>query len=90
MNNTDWQEANYYPDDTNQQKALNKSFDFKDFASALDFVNQVGAIAEELGHHPDINLSWGKVSIWTTSHDKHKITERDYELAKKIDDIKKG
>ncbi len=84
----EWQELDYYPSNPGKQKALYKNFSFPDFKSALEFTNKVGAIAEELGHHPDINLSWGSVSVWTTSHDKHKITDRDHQLAKKIDEIK--
>lgn len=83
-----WEELDYNPGQPNGQKALWKAFSFPDFKTALAFANKVGAIAEELNHHPDINLSWGRVSIWTTSHDAHKITEKDHELAKKIDQIK--
>ncbi len=79
-----WEEVDYYP---SGQKALYKVFNFKDFAAALAFTNKVGALAETSGHHPDINLSWGRVAVWTTSHDAHKITEKDHELAKKIDEI---
>jgi 4a-hydroxytetrahydrobiopterin dehydratase len=53
----------------------------------LDFVNRVGAIAEEQGHHPDLYLSWGKtrVDIWT--HKINGLTESDFILAAKIDQI---
>ena len=46
---------------------LTRTYKFKDFAGPLAFVNKVGAIAEEQDHHPDIDLSWGKVKIelWT-------------------------
>jgi 4a-hydroxytetrahydrobiopterin dehydratase len=58
---------------------------FSDFKTALDFVNKVGAIAEEQGHHPDIYLAWGKaqVKIWT--HKINGLTESDFILAAKID-----
>lgn len=79
-----WQEVDYFPDDR-KQKALIKTFTFSDFASALEFTNKVGKIAEEIGHHPDINLGWGYVKIWLTTHDAHGITEKDYELSKQID-----
>ncbi len=60
---------------------------FDDFKGALSFVNRVGAIAEEQGHHPDISLSWGKaqVSIWT--HKIDGLTESDFVLAAKIDEV---
>lgn len=81
-----WEEIDYYLH--TGHKALHKEFKFKDFVAALEFVNKVGAIAEAMQHHPDINLSWGRVSVWTTTHDAHKVTAKDHELAKKIDQIK--
>jgi len=64
---------------------IEKDFKFSDFKTALDFVNKVGAIAEEQGHHPDIYLAWGKaqVKIWT--HKINGLTESDFILAAKID-----
>jgi len=64
---------------------LSKPFAFPDFRSALDFVNRVGAIAEEMGHHPDIHLGWGRANIETWTHDAGGITALDFELARKID-----
>ncbi len=64
-----------------------KRFKFPDFKQALDFVNRVGDIAEREGHHPDLLLSWGKaeVSIWT--HKINGLTESDFILAAKIDQV---
>ncbi len=64
---------------------LDKQFEFSDFKNALEFVNRVGALAEEQGHHPDLYLAWGKVgvSIWT--HKIDGLTESDFILAAKID-----
>lgn len=64
---------------------LTKTYAFPDFQSALDFVNRVGAIAEQQGHHPDIYLSWGKarIDIWT--HKINGLTESDFILADKCD-----
>lgn len=64
---------------------LQKTYSFKDFREALDFVNRVGQLAEEQGHHPDICFGWGKadVSIWT--HKIDGLTESDFVLAAKID-----
>jgi 4a-hydroxytetrahydrobiopterin dehydratase len=65
---------------------LSKNFVFPDFKSALAFVNRVGEIAEELGHHPEIYFTYGKVTITTTSHDAgNKITAKDEALIKQID-----
>ena len=64
---------------------LIKTYRFKDFAESLAFVNRVGELAEQQGHHPDICFGWGKaeVSIWT--HKIDGLTESDFVLAAKID-----
>lgn len=64
---------------------LEKEFTFADFASALKFVNKVGELAEAAQHHPDIQLSWGKVGITLSTHDEGKVTDKDRNLAKQID-----
>ncbi len=66
---------------------LSRTFKFPDFRSALAFVNQVGALAEEQGHHPDILLRWGKVEITTWTHAVDGLTESDFILAAKIDQL---
>ena len=81
-----WEEFDYFPDGR-EQKALRKDFTFNDFQDALEFVNKVGELAEKAGHHPDINLSWGLVRVWLTTHSKHKITDKDHNLAKAIDQL---
>jgi 4a-hydroxytetrahydrobiopterin dehydratase len=68
-----------------EQKKLARTFRFPDFQKALDFVNKIGAIAEKQGHHPDLNLSWGKVEVETWTHDAGGLTEQDFLLASKID-----
>jgi 4a-hydroxytetrahydrobiopterin dehydratase len=62
-----------------------RSFSFPDFRQALAFVNKVGEIAEEQGHHPDIFLTWGKAEITTWTHKINGLTESDFILAAKID-----
>jgi 4a-hydroxytetrahydrobiopterin dehydratase len=87
--NTDgnnWEEKDYYPDGR-EQKALFKQFKFKNFQQSLEFVNKVGELAEKESHHPDINFGWGYASIWLTTHDAHGITQKDKDLASKIDKI---
>jgi 4a-hydroxytetrahydrobiopterin dehydratase len=64
-----------------------RRFTFSDFKQALAFVNKVGAIAEEQGHHPDILLGWGKAEITTWTHKINGLTESDFILAAKIDGI---
>ncbi len=66
---------------------LTRTFTFPDFVKALDFVNKIGAVAEEQGHHPDIHLSWGKVMVETWTHKIDGLTESDFILAAKIDDL---
>jgi 4a-hydroxytetrahydrobiopterin dehydratase len=63
---------------------LEKEFEFKDFQQALAFTNQVGALAEEQGHHPDISLGWGKVRVTLWTHSVDGLSENDFILAAKI------
>jgi len=69
------------------ERHLLKTYSFPDFRTALDFVNKAGAIAEAEGHHPDLLLSWGRVEakIWT--HKVNGLTESDFILAAKLDEI---
>lgn len=64
---------------------IRKEFKFKDFKTALAFVNRVGAIAESEGHHPDIGLSWGRVIITLWTHAIGGLSENDFILAAKVD-----
>ena len=64
---------------------LSKTFKFPDFVQALDFVNRVGALAEEQAHHPNIFLTWGRVRIEIWTHKIDGLTESDFILAAKID-----
>ena len=67
-----------------------RAYKFPDFRSALAFVNKIGEIAEEQGHHPDIVLGWGKVEITTWTHAVDGLTESDFILAAKIDRLQKS
>ncbi len=71
----------------NTQGHLEREYSFKNFAEALGFVNKVGAIAEDQGHHPDLFLAWGKckVEIWT--HKIQGLTESDFFFAAKADRV---
>ncbi len=68
--------------------ALERVFTFADFAAALAFINKVGALAEELNHHPDISNSYNKVTLRLSTHDAGGVTEKDIELAKRINAIR--
>ena len=72
-----------------EEHHLEQAFTFPDFRQALGFVNQLGNLAEEQGHHPDIHLAWGmaRITIWT--HKIDGLTESDFILAAKIDELRK-
>jgi 4a-hydroxytetrahydrobiopterin dehydratase len=64
---------------------LERRYRFKNFREALDFVDRVGATAEEQGHHPDVHLSWGRVRLTIWTHKINGLTESDFILAAKSD-----
>lgn len=64
---------------------LEKSYELPDFATALELVNRIGAIAESEGHHPDLALSWGRVGVAIWTHKIDGLTESDFILAAKCD-----
>jgi len=64
---------------------LERVFVFPDFSRALDFVNRIGEVAEEEGHHPDIRLSYGRVGLELFTHAIDGLSENDFILAAKID-----
>tara|TARA_B100000035_G_C20931038_1_gene523042 strand:+ start:650 stop:994 length:345 start_codon:yes stop_codon:yes gene_type:complete len=66
---------------------LEKSFKFEDFKKSQDFVNRVGEISEIEGHHPEIYFGWGYAKINITTHAIEGLSENDFILASKIDEI---
>ena len=64
---------------------LEKEYSFKNFAEVLEFTNKVGALAEEIFHHPDIFLTWGKVKISIWTHKIDGLNEADFIFAAKAD-----
>jgi 4a-hydroxytetrahydrobiopterin dehydratase len=66
---------------------LQKNYRFKNFAETLSFVNRVGELAEQQGHHPDICFGWGKAEITIWTHKIDGLTESDFVLAAKIDTL---
>lgn len=66
-----------------------KSYGFNSFMKAIDFVNGVAKIAEERNHHPIINISWKTVTIYSISLDVGRLTDRDFGLAKALDEMYK-
>lgn len=70
---------------------INREFAFKDFKSTINFVNQVAELAEEEGHHPDIYVhNWNKLKISLSTHAVGGLTENDFIMAAKIENIKNG
>jgi 4a-hydroxytetrahydrobiopterin dehydratase len=65
--------------------ALEREFEFADFAEALAFVNRVGELAEAENHHPDVEIHWNRVKLRWWTHVANAITERDRELATRTD-----
>ena len=66
---------------------LLKKFKFENFLKSQDFVNKVGIISEEEGHHPDITFGWGYAEVSITTHAIEGLSENDFILAAKIDKI---
>ncbi|MCI0402189.1 MAG: 4a-hydroxytetrahydrobiopterin dehydratase [Acidobacteria bacterium] len=63
---------------------LTRSFKFANFRTALEFVNRVGELAEQQGHHPDLLLAWGRVDVSVWTHKINGLTESDFILAAKV------
>ena len=66
---------------------LEKKFTFKNFINSQDFINKVGEKSEEESHHPDISFGWGYANIKITTHAIEGLSENDFILAAKIDQI---
>jgi len=66
---------------------LVRSFEFKDFAQALDFTNRIGGLAEQANHHPSILLEWGKVSVRWWTHSTGGLHINDFILAARTDRV---
>jgi len=69
------------------EERLEKQFKFPDFRQALHFTNRIGVVAEQQGHHPDIYLTYGEVRVQLWTHRVSGLTESDFILAAKIDDL---
>ena len=71
-----------------KDKSISKTFEFNSYLDGIDFVNEIANLAEQENHHPDITIGYCKVAITLTTHDAGEITEKDYRLAKLIDDLR--
>lgn len=70
-----------------QEHHLVGVFKFRDFKEALEFTVKIGGVAESMNHHPEINLSWGRVVITIYTHDRDGLTELDFQFAQKVNSI---
>ena len=70
-----------------KENAIERVFQFGDFVQAMDFVNQIAEAAEAVNHHPDIHISYNKVTLVLVSHDAGGVTQRDLRMAGKINEI---
>jgi 4a-hydroxytetrahydrobiopterin dehydratase len=75
------------PDWQVESGELVRTFLFKDFVGSLRFVNGIGELAEQAGHHPDIDIRYNKVRLALVTHDAGGITEKDFDLAAKADKL---
>jgi 4a-hydroxytetrahydrobiopterin dehydratase len=67
---------------------LEREYRFKNFREALDFVNRVGELAEAVGHHPDVELGWGRVKLTVFTHKIDGLHESDFVFAAKADRLR--
>ena len=67
------------------EKVLTKNFDFQSFRDAIVFVNRVASLADDLDHHPDIDIRYTRVGLSLTTHSAGGITEKDLKLAERVD-----
>jgi 4a-hydroxytetrahydrobiopterin dehydratase len=70
-----------------QGKDLLKRFTFKSFLPGIEFVNRIAQAAEDAGHHPDITINYNVVGISLSTHSEGGVTQKDFDLAGKIDQI---
>jgi 4a-hydroxytetrahydrobiopterin dehydratase len=67
--------------------AIRKQFELQDFKGSVDFVNRLTPVAEDMNHHPDLEISWNKVTVRISTHSEGGLTGNDFELASKIDSL---
>lgn len=64
---------------------ISRTFSFSSYLSGIDFVNRVAELAETANHHPDIHVGWRKVTLKLSTHSAHGLTQKDFDLAQKVD-----
>ena len=76
-----------YPRWTVDGEAMSRTFEFADFSQAFGFVTRVAMLAERLGHHPDVDIRWNRVTLVLTTHSEGGLTTADTELAAAIENL---
>ena len=66
---------------------IRQRFKFEDFQGSVDFVNRLTPEAEEMGHHPDLAISWNEVTVTISTHSEGGLTAYDFDLARRIDQV---
>ncbi len=66
---------------------IRRTFEFKDFAHAMRFVNSVALLAEKANHHPDIDIRWSRITLTLSTHSEGGLTTKDFTLAREIDKL---
>ncbi len=69
------------------EKAIQRQYTFPDFKAAMFFVNVVAGLAEKAGHHPDLTVTYNRVTVSLSTHDAGGITGKDFELARRIEAV---
>ena len=75
------------PNWSKRVQTIFRTFRFEGFLKSIDFVNRIARKAQKINHHPDIDIRFDKVTLTLTTHDEGGITEKDFSLARKCDDV---
>jgi 4a-hydroxytetrahydrobiopterin dehydratase len=75
------------PDWKKKGVTITRTYQFKDFPAAIKFVNAAAKLAERAWHHPDIDIRWNRVTLTLTTHDAGGLTEKDFDLARRFDQL---
>ena len=75
------------PDWSKRAQTIHRTFEFKGFLKAIEFINRIARKAQKCNHHPDIDIRYDKVTLKLTTHDEGGITEKDFILARQCDTV---
>ncbi|MBA2255865.1 MAG: 4a-hydroxytetrahydrobiopterin dehydratase [Thermoleophilaceae bacterium] len=70
-----------------QDDAIARVFETADFVGSVDLVNRIAPVAEEMNHHPDVSISWNRVTVSLSTHSQGGLTDSDFALAERIDEL---